>query len=548
MKKAKKPVRRILAALLTLALIVTMAPATPGLGIQASAGTAAETPVFVVTGDGLIENGEYTEGNIGFEKSYTLDELKEIAGENCRYIYSHINNSGTVEYAAADGVAITALLNMDTFPENVKLIVYSPGNYSTVFDSTSEAGYFTLPRYVYPKAGQNKDGGKLVPGIISWKHEDDNKTYEDAKGSRLEKGKEYLRLLVGQKNYTDVNKPLFNGKDSDPAQKAVVGDALTEPVLTVGDKSYTRAEVLMMPFTSGTYSYSTDKGNKTDWAKGVPMSELLKDFEDDDVVMFATVDDYDMSDYTKTVKELIEGNYLLAYEVQKDGKTEKTAVFDTAKNNPDKKGYFRLYGDGVSPGKMICSVSVTTAGTDYSKSPYKHITNGGLTGQDGPYDIDGITGATLTVEGPGVKNSVPLPVRDLEGQNKGAFRGNYTDMREGESIDRTYEGIDLYYLLNNMSSGTNGIILTNDAYKVQIKNRNRQTTVEFTLEQVKEAHDKGKPIIIAYGTSYTNGVNARPFVYDGGSGEDKKLGNQDGCLKLVYDPSVITGDTNSSYT
>ena len=578
MKKARKPVRRILAALLTLALIVTLAPATPGLNIQASAGTAAETPVFVVTGDGLIENGEYTKENIGFEKSYTLDELKAIAGDKCYYIYSGVNRLGNPSYTAAHGVKIADLLGENvSVLDTEKLTVYSPKNYAAGFDpagpnqngtyengkyvmedgeikkdenGNSVAGGFNLTRYAYQTAGEAGSAsakGTEVPTVIAWQNKDADSYDAVPSGSALEGETEYLRLLTGQVDYMDVNSPLFNGKDSDPAQKAVVGDALTEFVLTVGDKSYTRAEVLMMPFTSGTYSYSTTGGDKTDTAKGVPMSELLKDFEADDVVTFASVDNNPVEASGKTVKDLIDGNYLLAYEVQEDGKTEKTAVFDTAKKDPSKQGYFRLYG-GDSLGKMICTISVTTAGTDYSKSPYKHITNGGLTGQDGPYDIDGITGATLTVEGPGVKNSVPLPVRDLEGQNKGAFRGDYTDMWEGESTDRTYEGIDLYYLLNNMSSGTNGIILTNDAYKVQIKNRNRQTTVEFTLEQVKEAHDKGKPIIIAYGTSYTDGTNVRPFVFDGGTGEDKTLGNQDGCLKLVYDPSVITGDTNSSYT
>ena len=49
---------------------------------------------------------------------------------------------------------------------------------------------------------------------------------------------------------------------------------------------------------------------------------------------------------------------------------------------------------------------------DFSNSPFKHITNGGNTEvADLPYNIDAITGATMTVEGPAIVTSIPLSIR-----------------------------------------------------------------------------------------------------------------------------------------
>ena len=65
---------------------------------------------------------------------------------------------------------------------------------------------------------------------------------------------------------------------------------------------------------------------------------------------------------------------------------------------------------------------------DFAQSVYKHITNGGVHDDpDLPYNVDAITGATLTVEGPGVVTSIPLSVRELENRSDGLFRGIYED-------------------------------------------------------------------------------------------------------------------------
>ena len=115
-------------------------------------------------------------------------------------------------------------------------------------------------------------------------------------------------------------------------------------------------------------------------------------------------------------------------------------------------------------------IDIDNSAIDFAQSVYKHITNGGITDDpDLPYNVDAITGATLTVEGPGVVTSIPLSVRELENRNDGLFRGIYEDST-GRFI---YEGADLYYMLHDMTDGDNGIFLTDTAYKVQLKDSNR---------------------------------------------------------------------------
>ena len=84
------------------------------------------------------------------------------------------------------------------------------------------------------------------------------------------------------------------------------------------------------------------------------------------------------------------------------------------------------------------------AAVDFGTSRFKHITNGGITEDENlPYNIDAITGATMTVEGPAIVTSIPLSVRELENRSEGFFRGIYTDTKGTFA----YEGMDLYYLL-----------------------------------------------------------------------------------------------------
>ncbi len=175
---------------------------------------------------------------------------------------------------------------------------------------------------------------------------------------------------------------------------------------------------------------------------------------------------------------------------------------------------------------------------DKKGSSYKHINNGGIiSDSDLPYNIDTITGATMTVEGAGVVTSIPLSIRELENATGGQVRGEY---RDKNGVFK-YEGVDLYYLLYEMKDGENGIKLTDTSYKIILKNSNRENISEFTLNEIKNAHNDNRPILLAYGIADIEEEVIAPFVYDGkekGShslGYVEKLKNEDGCIKLVYD-------------
>lgn len=183
-------------------------------------------------------------------------------------------------------------------------------------------------------------------------------------------------------------------------------------------------------------------------------------------------------------------------------------------------------------------IEIDSSAIDFASSEYKHLNNGGVTEDDTlPYNIDAITGATLTVEGPGVVTSIPLSIRELENRNDGLFRGAYTDS-EGTRI---YEGIDVYYMLSEMTDGDNGIFLTDGAYRIQFKNSNRATVAEIEISDIVAAHESGKPVLIAYGVGSPDGKSSAPFVFDAKSEGEHSLGyieelqNDDGCLKLVYE-------------
>ena len=260
------------------------------------------------------------------------------------------------------------------------------------------------------------------------------------------------------------------------------------------------------------------------------------------VVSFTAADGYAVGASGKTLGELISGNYMLAYE-KGTSSTDLAGIYGTAKTDPSIVGYYTLYGDGVSPGKMINKISITSSAIDYSTSPYKHINNGGITGSEGPYEIDAITGATLTIEGPGVTSSIPLSIMELENQNAGAFRSSYSDKRNGTDWTLQYEGIRLSHIIKNMTS-----VMTTKADKVILKNRVRQTIAEFTIDQINAAELAGKPIIVAYGSGTMDSTTVAPFVFDGAAGYKVALDNDDGPIKLVYNKSAFATDPNPSYT
>lgn len=507
-----------------------------------------EQPVLIVTGQGI---------GLANEKSYTQAEL--MAMTQTTNLYSAINTTPTKSIFLGKGVKVKDLLSKSGFGQdkyNLEKIAFIAGDgYKVTFDpahtgdSTTSKKLITpafgVERYYFPKIASGDATGKVsVDTIIAFERAGERgapETIPQSAALEALTDKDAPLLMVGQQHVEEQNNPLFNKT----IQKILIGDELPA-VFKLGTKVYTRAEILMLPRISGNWTYAKKVGTVTDYCVGVPLSELLNGYGDNDKVEFISADGYANDPVTIADIKDSSSQYILAYETG-TSQGDLKAVFDSAKNDPSITGYFRIYRQNGSVVKLVNEIKVTpSGGVDYSASAYKHITNGGLTG-DAPYGVDAITGATLTFEGPGLETSIPLSIREMENQNSGAFRGDYTDIRGGTERTLKYEGIRLEYLLENMTSGITGIKLTSSAHKVVLKNRVRQTIAEFTLDQIAEAESQGKPIIIAYGTSAQDGTNTRPFVYDAGAGADSSLGNEDGCIKLVYDKSVFSSDPNPDY-
>ncbi|MFY9114700.1 MAG: hypothetical protein WAO23_05615, partial [Dethiobacteria bacterium] len=156
-------------------------------------------------------------------------------------------------------------------------------------------------------------------------------------------------------------------------------------------------------------------------------------------------------------------------------------------------------------------------GGEFADSPFKHITHEGA-----PYHIDSITGATMTIDGPGTESYRALSLRQIEEENRGLLRETYTELIDGEPVQSVYEGIKVSYLLDNF------ITLRESAGKVVFKDKNRQMIVAFDLEDI---HDESRKMIIAYG------IDEVPLVYtylDAGYIPAKR--NDDGCFKFAYLP------------
>ncbi len=558
----RKKAARALVAVLSVALVFTMMPLTGGSAVHAAGeGFETSSPAVVVTGQGLT-GAAYSQDTVSKEVSYSLEELKAMDGVTGEMYSSRKQQEPyTRSYFIADGVKVSSLLG-DAAAGTDEISFIASDGYRCSFQSggdyvnpsTTKALGLDGGRGYYDGFGDAKT--KDVPAILSWAYSNE----EGANGQPPEKkpssvsdvGK--LRLIVGQltkeaggDGADDMNQPLYNGNSKYGIQKVQVGEEVTETALTIGTEGYTRADILLQDYAERTYDYDTSGGPASDYVRGVPMSVLLAGYGEDDVVNFETADDYPVAASGYTVKELVDGDYMLAYE-KGTGPADLAGIYETKKGDDSVYGFFRLYGADANgkPSKLVNRITVTSgSGINFSKSEYKHITNGGIEGQNGPYNIDAITGATLTIEGPGTEASVPLSVKDMEGRNGGCFRGVYKDTRGGAEVKRTYEGVDLYYILHNMSNGDNGIRLTDQAKIVKIKNRNRQTIAELTLKEIAKMHEDGDPALVAYGTAYEDGTNPRPFVFDGGTGGDADLGNEDGCLKFVYDRDRYGG--NSAY-
>lgn len=161
--------------------------------------------------------------------------------------------------------------------------------------------------------------------------------------------------------------------------------------------------------------------------------------------------------------------------------------------------------------KIVVGEETSTGDSAKMNSEYKHIASDGA-----PYNVDAITSATLTIEGPAVEGYRAISLRQLEEDLDGQAQGDYYEKMDGEIVKNTYEGINVKYLVDNY------VKARSNAENVIFKDKSRQTILTTTIDKLED-------YFIAYG------INGVPLVYldtDVGYREDKR--NDDGCFKLVY--------------
>ena len=185
---------------------------------------------------------------------------------------------------------------------------------------------------------------------------------------------------------------------------------------------------------------------------------------------------------------------------------------------------------------VMLSLPAAAAAAPSAAAPagsYKHIDS------SNPYNIDALTSATLTVEGPGVAATTPIAVRELEAAAPAVKAVTYTN---GAGKTYTYEGADVLSIIDG-AINTN-VLKTDEQVVVVFKNRWRQDIATIAYQDLKAATAAGKPVLLAHGVS--DGKTTAPFVFDLATGFIPALDNADGPVRLVYDASVFkSGGTNA---
>ena len=323
----------------------------------------------------------------------------------------------------------------------------------------------------------------------------------------------------------------------------ITGTGVNEEV-RIGQADWSKYNMIERIY-SGNNSFNFHKIIK---AKGYDLFELIgKDnlkTDQDYQVKFTCADGFEI---TKSIKELEETYYFSDFTEKSKQKSQPmiakyTAVLadfpqdkfsppikwtDRAINEKDlDEGFPKLVFGQTSIddmnisrwGKDIVKITIGEERTDKNNSKgigidstYKHISYDGE-----PYNIDAISGATFTIEGPGVEGYRAISLRQIEEDTAGQEQGSYYENMYGRVVENLYEGINVKYLIDNY------VKAKSNAGNITFKDKSRQTILTVPIDQAGN-------YMVAYG------INEVPLVYlDTDAGFRPKKYNDNGCFKLVY--------------
>jgi hypothetical protein len=172
--------------------------------------------------------------------------------------------------------------------------------------------------------------------------------------------------------------------------------------------------------------------------------------------------------------------------------------------------------DDMNMSKWGKEVIKITVGDEIVKvtpsSPYKHISYEGE-----PYNVDAVTGATFTIEGPAVEGYRAISLRQIEEDTTGQTIDTYYEKVNGKVVEVSYEGINVKYLIDNY------VKAKSNAGNIIFKDKSRKTIITADISEAGN-------YMVAYG------INEVPLVYlDTDEGYIKEKHNDNGCFKLVYE-------------
>lgn len=180
-------------------------------------------------------------------------------------------------------------------------------------------------------------------------------------------------------------------------------------------------------------------------------------------------------------------------------------------------------------GKQVIKITIGDEIKDSpssEKSTYKHISYDGA-----PYNIDVISGATFTIEGPAVEGYRAISLRQIEEEVASRQVVSYYEKTHDGIVENTYEGINVEKLIKKF------VKTRENAGNIIFKDKSRQAIKTIPI-------GKAKNYTIAYG------INEIPYVYlDSDVGYRENKYNDNGCFKLVYkqDKSTAKEFSNVAY-
>ncbi len=163
-------------------------------------------------------------------------------------------------------------------------------------------------------------------------------------------------------------------------------------------------------------------------------------------------------------------------------------------------------------GKEVVKITIGEENKKAQSSPYKHLSYEGE-----PYNVDAITGATFTIEGPAVEGYRAISLRQIEEDLNGQVQKKYFEKVNGKISENSYEGINVKYLIDNY------VKAKSNAGNITFKDKSRKKILTAPITEAEK-------YVVAYG------INEVPLVYlDTEEGYIKEKHNDNGCFKLVFD-------------